>query len=125
MNIHAIRNLNHTIAWGVVAFVFTLGCNKKADNTVNFTSAINSYYSAHPACLWPERFSRLDGPPNRARALSVDNDDDARWLAQGLHRSFGSSVDVHSWFLRWFLLVVGARPVEEPVAQDDAVGAEH
>lgn len=28
------------------------GCNKKADNTSNYKSAIDSYYSAHPACLW-------------------------------------------------------------------------
>jgi hypothetical protein len=54
MNIHAIRSMNHTIAWGVVAFVFTIGCNKKADNTANFTNAIDAYYSAHPACLWPD-----------------------------------------------------------------------
>ncbi len=38
-----------------VALVFTAaGCNKKADNTSNFTSAINSYYTAHPACLWSD-----------------------------------------------------------------------
>jgi hypothetical protein len=30
------------------------GCNKKADNSLNYKSAINSYYSAHPACLFPE-----------------------------------------------------------------------
>src|SRR6266513_6231315 len=34
-----------------------------------------------------------------AGARSVDNDDDARWLAQCLHRSFGSSVDVNPRFL--------------------------
>jgi hypothetical protein len=27
-------------------------CNKKADNSINYTSAINSYYNAHPSCLW-------------------------------------------------------------------------
>jgi hypothetical protein len=27
-------------------------CNKKADNSINYTAAVNSYYSAHPACLW-------------------------------------------------------------------------
>ena len=32
--------------------ILTAGCNKKADNTINFTSAINTYYDAHPACLW-------------------------------------------------------------------------
>ena len=34
------------------AAISTFGCNKKADNTSNFTSAINTYYAAHPACLW-------------------------------------------------------------------------
>ena len=50
----------------------------------------------------------------RAVALSVANDDDARWLAQRLHRSFGSSVDLNPRFLGWLLLVIGARPVELP-----------
>ncbi len=36
------------------AILFTvIACNKKADNSINYTNAINSYYSAHPACLWP------------------------------------------------------------------------
>ncbi len=30
------------------------GCKKTADNTVNYKSAINTYYTAHPACLWTE-----------------------------------------------------------------------
>jgi hypothetical protein len=34
--------------------LLAVGCNKKEDNTTNFTSAINNYYSAHPACLWSE-----------------------------------------------------------------------
>jgi hypothetical protein len=38
---------------GATAFLAT-GCNKKADNSINFTSAINTYYSAHPACLWSD-----------------------------------------------------------------------
>jgi hypothetical protein len=54
MNIHALRTTLRTAGvCGVVAFLAT-GCNKKADNTMNFTNAINTYYSAHPACLWSE-----------------------------------------------------------------------
>jgi hypothetical protein len=34
-----------------------------------------------------------------AVARSIDNDDDARCLAQRLHRSFGSSIDVNPRFL--------------------------
>jgi hypothetical protein len=36
---------------GVAAMV-AVGCNKKADNTMNYKSAINTYYTAHPACLF-------------------------------------------------------------------------
>lgn len=34
------------------------GCKKTADNTTNYKNALDSYYSAHPACLWqqPVRF---------------------------------------------------------------------
>jgi hypothetical protein len=40
---------------GATALVFTLvACDKKADNTINYTSAINTYYAAHPACLWSD-----------------------------------------------------------------------
>ena len=28
------------------------GCNKKVDNTSNFKSAIDTYYSSRPVCLW-------------------------------------------------------------------------
>ena len=37
-----------------VAAMAAIGCNKKADNTSNFTSAINTYYAAHPSCLWSD-----------------------------------------------------------------------
>lgn len=44
-------------AAGVVCFA-SLGCNKKTDNTANFKSAIDSYYSSRPVCLWnsPKQF---------------------------------------------------------------------
>ncbi len=35
-----------------MAAMASVGCNKKADNTSNYTNAINTYYAAHPACLW-------------------------------------------------------------------------
>lgn len=31
-----------------------LACNKSAPKTPNYADAINSYYQAHPACLWSE-----------------------------------------------------------------------
>ena len=54
MNLHTVRSTLHTAALcGVVALLAT-GCNKKADNAINFKNAIDTYYSAHPACLWPD-----------------------------------------------------------------------
>jgi hypothetical protein len=38
---------------GTIMFL-AVGCNKKEDNSTNFTNAIDSYYSAHPACLWSD-----------------------------------------------------------------------
>jgi hypothetical protein len=54
MNRQNIRITLRTAALCGVAALLATGCNKKADNTVNFTSAINTYYSAHPACLWSD-----------------------------------------------------------------------
>jgi len=37
-----------------VAMVGLAGCKKTADNTLNYKSALNTYYAAHPVCLWSE-----------------------------------------------------------------------
>jgi hypothetical protein len=52
---HAFRTipLRSAVLCGA-AVLFAAGCSKKADNTMNFKSAIDSYYSAHPACLWSD-----------------------------------------------------------------------
>ncbi len=34
------------------ALLLTAGCKKTTDNSANYKSAINAWYSAHPACLW-------------------------------------------------------------------------
>jgi hypothetical protein len=54
MNIHALRTTLRSAALCGVIVLLATGCNKKADNTMNYTDAINTYYSAHPACLWSE-----------------------------------------------------------------------
>lgn len=36
------------------SLLFSAGCNKQADNTMNYKSAINNYYQAHPSCLWSQ-----------------------------------------------------------------------
>ena len=44
------------LPWAATALVAALalagGCNKHVDNTMHFTDAINTYYAAHPVCLW-------------------------------------------------------------------------
>jgi hypothetical protein len=37
-----------------LAALLCAGCNKTADNTANYKSAIDAYYASHPSCLWPE-----------------------------------------------------------------------
>ncbi len=54
MKTYTIANTLRTTALCTTIIFFAVGCNKKDDNAMNFTGAINSYYSAHPACLWPD-----------------------------------------------------------------------
>jgi hypothetical protein len=42
-----------TIALASVLLLIA-GCNKTADNTSNYKSAINTFYAAHPSCLWTD-----------------------------------------------------------------------
>jgi len=54
MTIYAIRSTLRVATLCGAAVLFATGCNKKDDNNLNFTNAINMYYAAHPACLWSE-----------------------------------------------------------------------
>jgi type IV pilus biogenesis protein CpaD/CtpE len=60
------------------ALLLIAGCKKTADNTSNYKSAINTYYSAHPACLWsqPQKFpvqiGASDSGQNAPYAALVD-----------------------------------------------------
>ena len=49
MNIY----LKSTLLLGATLLLST-GCKKTADNSINYKSAINTYYSAHPSCLWTQ-----------------------------------------------------------------------
>ena len=53
MNVHAIKMFRNAAVCGI-ALLVAAGCNKKADNSVNYKSAINTYYSAHPSCLFSQ-----------------------------------------------------------------------
>ncbi len=39
-------------AFCVMSLMLPAGCSKKSDNRANFKGAIDTYYAAHPACLW-------------------------------------------------------------------------
>jgi hypothetical protein len=41
-----------TLLCAAALAVTITACNKKADDSINYTSAINNYYYNHPACLW-------------------------------------------------------------------------
>lgn len=41
-----------TTAIVATALFLVAGCKKTTDNSANYKSAINAWYSAHPACLW-------------------------------------------------------------------------
>ncbi|MDE1162646.1 MAG: hypothetical protein PW792_11965 [Acidobacteriaceae bacterium] len=54
------NSLHKTVASVAIAscMVLAVGCKKTADNSLNYRTAINDYYTAHPACLWstPQKF---------------------------------------------------------------------
>jgi hypothetical protein len=74
MNRQSIRITLRTAALCGTLISLATGCNKKADNTLNFTSAINSYYSAHPACLWsdPVKFPVQADTSNNTKTSNYD-----------------------------------------------------
>lgn len=42
----------------VIGLLLLAGCKKTADNSMNYKTAIDAWYSAHPSCLWntPQKF---------------------------------------------------------------------
>jgi hypothetical protein len=74
MNTHALRTSIRAIALGGATLMLAAGCNKKADNTINFTSAIDSYYSVHPSCLWsdPIKFPVQADTSNASKTSGYD-----------------------------------------------------
>jgi hypothetical protein len=47
------KTLSATVLSATGLVFLLVACNKNADIKPNFEQAINSYYQAHPACLWP------------------------------------------------------------------------
>ncbi|HMH15470.1 MAG TPA: hypothetical protein VK578_20390 [Edaphobacter sp.] len=54
MTIRTVRFTLRAVALCGATVLLAAGCNKKDDNNLNFTNAINTHYSAHPACLWSD-----------------------------------------------------------------------
>jgi hypothetical protein len=55
MTAYAIRTIIRSVTLcGAALSLLATGCNRKVDNNVNFSHAIDTYYSAHPSCLWPD-----------------------------------------------------------------------
>jgi hypothetical protein len=54
MNIYPAWKPLRTAAMCATVILLAAGCNKKEDNSINFGNAIDTYYSAHPACLWSD-----------------------------------------------------------------------
>ena len=65
---------------GVLCFA-SVGCSKKTDNTSNFKSAIDSYYSSRPVCLWD---SSKQLPVQAASSDQSKTSDYAALVDQGL-----------------------------------------
>jgi len=49
-----MKSFTRAIALCAVAVLGVAGCKKTADNSLNYKSALNAYYDAHPACLWAQ-----------------------------------------------------------------------
>ena len=63
-----------SIAVTAVVVLAAAGCNKKADNTSNYKSAINSYFSTRPPCLWssPKKFPVQAGTSDTDKTSDYD-----------------------------------------------------
>jgi len=60
------------------------GCNKQTDSKINYESAINDYYKAHPACLWsqPKKFPVQAATSDDAKTQGYDALTDASLLTR-------------------------------------------
>ena len=71
----------HRITIAAATLLLVAGCKKTSDNTSNYKSAINAYYSAHPTCLFshPQQF-----PTQVAASDTTKNAPFAALVDQGL-----------------------------------------
>ena len=63
---------------GMAGLLLVAGCKKTADNSMNYKSAIDAWYSTHPSCLWsssqkfPTQVGASDDSENAPFAALVD-----------------------------------------------------
>jgi hypothetical protein len=74
MTPQTLRNTLRSAALCGAALMFATGCDKKADNSLNFTNAINTYYTSHPACIWSEakRFPIQEDTSDTSKTTGYD-----------------------------------------------------
>lgn len=60
------------------------GCNNKTESNSSYKAAINDYYKAHPACLWPEakKFPVQEATSDDAKTQGYDALTDAGLLSR-------------------------------------------
>jgi hypothetical protein len=63
-----------TAALCAVAVLAIPGCKKTADNSLNYKSALNTFYDAHPACLWaqPKKFPTQSNTSDTTQTAPLD-----------------------------------------------------
>lgn len=54
MNVKTQSIKRVAVLCAAVAILAVSGCKKTADSSLNYKSALDNYYNAHPACLWAQ-----------------------------------------------------------------------
>jgi len=49
-----MKKISHAALFLTGAAFLLTACRKTADNTANYETALNTYFAAHPSCLWPQ-----------------------------------------------------------------------
>ena len=66
------------------ALLLAIGCNNRTDSKSSYKAAINDYYKAHPACLWPQpkKFPVQEATSDDAKTQGYDALTDAGLLTR-------------------------------------------
>ena len=74
MNVSTLTTTGRALTLAAVTLLATTACNKKADNTSNYKTAINTFYRAQPVCLWssPKKFPVQAGTSDTDKTSDYD-----------------------------------------------------